>query len=51
MTEPEQIAHTTQRDETNPDKTIVPPQNLSAFSEYSNNVLRELDKRLKANLS
>ena len=35
----------TQRDETNPDKTIVPPQNLSAFSEYSKTVLRALDEQ------
>ena len=45
MAEPEQMAHTTHRDETNPDEKIVPPQNLSAFSEYSNTVQRALDEQ------
>ena len=44
MTDPKQMAHTTQRNETNPDETTVPPQNLSTFSEYSNTVLRVLDE-------
>ena len=42
MEEPKQMACTIQRDETNLDETIGPPQNLSAFSEYSNTVLRAL---------
>ena len=40
MAEPEQMACPSQGDETSPDETIVAPQNLSAFSEYSNTVLR-----------
>ena len=36
---------TTQRDETNTDETIVPAQNLLAFSEYSNPVLNVLDEQ------
>ena len=45
MAEPEQMAHTTERDETKPDETTVPPQNLSVFSEYSNTVLTALDEQ------
>ena len=45
MAEPEQMACTIQRDETNPDETIVLLQNLSAFSEYSHTVLRALDEQ------
>ena len=45
MVEPEQMAHTTQRDETNPKETILLPQKLSAFSEYSSTVLRLLNEQ------
>ena len=45
MAEPEKTDHTTQRDETNPDETIVPLQNLSAFSEYSNTIVRVLGEQ------
>ena len=45
MAEPDKMMGTTQRDETHPDETIVPPQNLSAFSEYSATVLRVLDEQ------
>ena len=50
MTEPEQMAHTIQTDETNSDETILPPQNLSAFSKYSNTVLRVLDEQTEGKL-
>ena len=40
MTEPEQMAQTSQRDDTNPDETT-----LSAFSEYSNKFLGVLGEQ------
>ena len=50
MAGPEQMAHATQRDETN-DETIVPPQNLSTFSVYSNTIIRVLDEQTEASLN
>ena len=45
MAEPEQMVCTTEKDETNSNEAMVPAKHLSAFSEYSNTVLRELNEQ------